>query len=609
MPEEGVHYGADEYDPNVTMLEDFNPDPEELLEALQQGMNIHDGTALMDPAIEIPRLQTLLSKKAATESPQHDDQRLRQMIREELGLGSSQPPVFQQAEQQPMQSSGVPASSDIRQTGVGNKAKSRRPKSRDSLYAQQVKAATPAKTRQWPNEPPIVPNPQGWSIPTWGSGNTAPAPAATPVRVNVTGWDSRHQGTTAASSHVHAPPLQRRTALLSMPARDPEVSAPSSLNLSKVIGELSKLTTFTGNQVEFKSWCNSLWRVAGVNDMEDALEPTYRPGTQGFDAKKNKVLYYLIEKAVEDSVVAHSHFKRAPRFDGNAAYFQLRDAYVFTSQAEAALLLQKLNGFHLQSGELLTTFCTRLEELFEDLESLEGENKMEFSTTQKLMYLLRAISTEPELAAAHVYLQSEMNRGSMTFQLAMRDLQLRCETRRADEALREAAPTPRGNRGRRAFPAFVGSQQGSSTRIPDQAVPFKPTEEDWIALREFEQGEDVDTRLSTMGEQELRALLSTGNKRLNKIRSSSGPGPSNAADGTICLIQGCSEICDLPVCRLHFASMVCGKTPSLPLRDNYGTVTYDKTTHQAVYPSTVPAAKLKRITRGRPRGGRTPNRA
>jgi hypothetical protein len=222
------------------------------------------------------------------------------------------------------------------------------------------------------------------------------------------------------------------------------------------------------------------------------------------------------------------------------------------------------------------------------------------------MYLLRAISAEPELAAAHVYLQSEMNRGTMTFQLAMRDLQLRCETRRADEALREAAPTPRGNRGRRAF---VGLQQGSSTHTPAPAAPFKPTQEDWLALREFEQGEDVNTRLNTMGEQELRALLSTGNKRLNKIRSPSGAGLSNAADGTQCLIQGCSEICDLPVCRLHFASLVCGKTPSLPLRDNYGTVTYDKTTHQAVYPSAVPAAKLKRITRGKPKGGRTPNRA
>jgi hypothetical protein len=186
-----------------------------------------------------------------------------------------------------------------------------------------------------------------------------------------------------------------------MPARAPEVPAPSPLNLSKAIGELSKLATFNGNQVEFKSWCNSLSRVAGVNDMEDALEPTHRPGTQRFDAKKNKVLYHLIEKAVEDSVVAHSHFKQAPRFDGNAACFQLRDAHVFTSQAEAALLLQKLNGFHLQSGGLLTTFCARLEEPFEDLESLEGENKMEFSTTQKLMHLLRAISAEPELDAAH----------------------------------------------------------------------------------------------------------------------------------------------------------------------------------------------------------------
>ena len=56
VPEEGVDYGADEHDPNVAVLEDFNPDPEELLVALQQGLNIHDGTALLDPATEIPRL-------------------------------------------------------------------------------------------------------------------------------------------------------------------------------------------------------------------------------------------------------------------------------------------------------------------------------------------------------------------------------------------------------------------------------------------------------------------------------------------------------------------------------------------------------------------------
>ena len=54
VPEDGVDYGEDEYDANVTMLSDFQPDPQELLHALQQGVAIHDGTSLLNPAIEIP---------------------------------------------------------------------------------------------------------------------------------------------------------------------------------------------------------------------------------------------------------------------------------------------------------------------------------------------------------------------------------------------------------------------------------------------------------------------------------------------------------------------------------------------------------------------------
>jgi hypothetical protein len=139
------------------------------------------------------------------------------------------------------------------------------------------------------------------------------------------------------------------------------IGAGMPTHLSKLIGELSKLPESSGAQSNFKAWCQEQWRVAAVNGLEETLDPACRPGQNAaFDPQKNKALRYLIEKAVEHSAVAHSHFKKASKFDGNAAYFVLREAYVFPSQAEAALLLQKLNGFQLQSGGLLATFCTRL---------------------------------------------------------------------------------------------------------------------------------------------------------------------------------------------------------------------------------------------------------
>jgi hypothetical protein len=203
-------------------------------------------------------------------------------------------------------------------------------------------------------------------------------------------------------------------------------------HLSKIVGELSKLSPFSGLQSDFKVWDQELRRVAAVNDLELTLEPLFRPGQPYFNARHNKILYYLIQQAVEHSVDAHAHFKKAATFDGNHAYHLLRDAYVYTAHAEGALLLQQLQSFRLDAGESLTLFGIRLEELFTNLEGLEGEHAMTFTTTQKLTYLLSAIRREPHLEAAHMYLQAEMNRGTMTFELAMRELHLRCQAMRAD---------------------------------------------------------------------------------------------------------------------------------------------------------------------------------
>jgi hypothetical protein len=241
------------------------------------------------------------------------------------------------------------------------------------------------------------------------------------------------------------------------------------------------------------------------------------------------------------------------------------------------LLLQSLGSFRLKGGELLSSFCIRLQELFEDLEGIEGEHAFIFNDTQRLGYLLSAIRNEPGLDAAYVYIQSEMNRGSMTFELAVKDLLLRCETHRADEAL------------------ATGST--SARRKGLAAVQSSTSEHNHIDLNNM-----------TLDQQQgVRALVTTMNKRHRPADSSSaGTGQTNANLGTVCLVKDCAELCAMPICRLHFASMVCGKTPTHTLRDGHGVVTFGKDTNQAVYPDKMPAELLRRIPRsgGKGSGGR-----
>ena len=231
-----------------------------------------------------------------------------------------------------------------------------------------------------------------------------------------------------------------------------------------------------------------------------------------------------------------------------------------------SLLLQKLNGFILENGERLTTFCTRLAEVFQELENLDGAHAMTFTDTQKLTYLLKAIRHEPHLEAARVYLQSEMNRGTMTYDLALRDLRLRDETKRAEEAFDTATPRALGTRRR----GYLANQDSNH-----------PSPQPWDRN---ESSSDLDY----LTEGQLNALVTTVNKRLNQPTATAKQSrlPTNARDGTLCLVLGCKEMCAMPICRLHFATMACGKESALVLRNGYGKVTYNKEKNQAIYPST-----------------------
>ncbi len=85
------------------------------------------------------------------------------------------------------------------------------------------------------------------------------------------------------------------------------------------------------------------------------------------------------------------------------------------------------------------------------------------------------------------------------------------------------------------------------------------------------------------------ALISTQPKRLHKA-----PVPEYG----LCLADGCSAREHTPLCRLHYAELVCGKTPAMALREGLGTVTYNAKENRAIYPSTVPEARRKSQPKG-----------
>ena len=345
-----------------------------------------------------------------------------------------------------------------------------------------------------------------------------------------------------------------RTTSVSLSHSKPAVAGSGS----KLVNDLSKLGTFGGGDAEWPLFQKSIERVAGVNNLEHVLEPGYLQ-SPSFDYNDNKLLYFLLQKAVMDSTVAFAHFEKAAKFDGHGAYFHLHNAYTMAGSARSVVLLQELTLFRLDSGERLAVFCARLQKLFADLSGLSGENKMVFSDVQKLNYLLTAIRHEPDLQEAYVNLQSKQVSGEMDFTTAIHTLERRCEAMRADQALIDG----QGGGGRRQ--GFVATAE----LVPSPPTLFPPS-----------------------------ALITTMNKRLSTA----------VQDGTPCLVEGCPTPCFMPICQLHYAEMVCGKKRSLSLKNGWGNVTYDATGRRAIFPVTVPVAATKRHRPDRTygQGGTTP---
>ncbi len=142
---------------------------------------------------------------------------------------------------------------------------------------------------------------------------------------------------------------------------------------------------------------------------------------------ENKLVYYILEDAVSGSIIASKYVRRAAVWNGHEAYYLLFDGFALSSPATAAILLGELSNFRFKTDETPSELVLRLQELFEDLESVPGNAAMTLNGTQKINYLLSAIRSERSLTSVYSQIQTEQVRGTISFEQACDDLRYRCE--------------------------------------------------------------------------------------------------------------------------------------------------------------------------------------
>jgi hypothetical protein len=210
--------------------------------------------------------------------------------------------------------------------------------------------------------------------------------------------------------------------------------APISALNSKLLSTF-KLPKFDGVGRSWKLWEKSFQRFLGLHQLDYVLEENFlellwtNPGAKA----ANKLVFFLIEDAVAAGTLASKLVRQATKWNGHEAFVILRNGYVFSGPQTATILLAELSKISLQRDEDASSFCLRLVELIEDLELVPGDAAVYLTDTQKLGYLLSAIRHETGLQAVYSQLQSEQLRGTITFELACRELHHRVEAMKADD--------------------------------------------------------------------------------------------------------------------------------------------------------------------------------
>jgi hypothetical protein len=322
-----------------------------------------------------------------------------------------------------------------------------------------------------------------------------------------------------------------------------------------------KCPRFSGQQKDWKQWNKGFVRYLSIWDLEHVLDPDFveegyplSPGKQ----QDNKMVFLLLEDAVQSAPMASSYVRQAPAMNGFEAYYTLHDGFVFAGSTTSTLLLNELSNFRFLPNETPTALVLRLEELFQELELLPSDAAVTFIDTQKIGYLLNALRHEEQWNVVSSYITSAQIKGQITFREACEELKVRCETARAHDML------DRPVKGKKVKNLLVKTDEEN------------PTADQWT--------------------DKINNFISTVSKRLNL--SSTGaevPGAKSKKKKNVqkeCLADGCDQQSPFALCGIHYHSLVSAKIPSLKVRNGYGDATYNASTQLIEYPTKTPADRL-----------------
>ena len=296
-------------------------------------------------------------------------------------------------------------------------------------------------------------------------------------------------------------------------------------------------------------------RFLSIWDLDYVVDPEFLDVLPLSPSKRrdNKLVYYIIEDAVQGSALASSYIQQAPLNNGFEAYYTLLDGFVFAGPTTASLLLNELTNFRFLKDETPTAMCLRLQEIFQDLKLLPGDAAMVFNDTQQIGYLLGALRHEKAWENVHSTIMSAQIQGTTTFTKACNELRVRCEASRANDVM----DRPIGDKKVRGYVAQV-KDDSSEQLTPEKVMAY----------------------ISTMAMKHDHEKDSGGNK--------AGKGRKMLD----CLAKDCTEKSPFPLCGTCYHSLVAAKISAIELKNKYGTAKFNPDTKLVVYPDTVPQDRM-----------------
>jgi hypothetical protein len=346
------------------------------------------------------------------------------------------------------------------------------------------------------------------------------------------------------------------------------------LGLSKSFDKLRqnfKCPKFSGLAKDWKLWNQGFMRFLSIWELDHVTDPEFfdvlpLTSTQRRD---NKMVFYILEEAVQGSPMARSYIQKAPLNNGFEAYYTLLDGFVFAGATTASLLLNELTNFRFKKDETPTMFCLRLEELFQDLKSLPGDAAMVFNDTQCIGYLLSALRHEKEWATVHSSITSDQIKGKITFTDACNELRVRCEASRVNDLM----DRPVGGK-------KVTTLVSKTTEPSTVSKTAEPSTESLTA-------DQVLAFISTMAMKHNTPVATDPNTTRKKGGKGKGDKPLHP-----CLSKTCNEQTIFPLCGTCYHSLIAAKVDSIELEQNYGLATYNTDTKLVVYPAKVPSDRM-----------------